>query len=116
VAGKKRFRIHVGWVGLRWHSLDHPPAKLRHELEADFVHLSFIKLRVLLQNGDRVTGELYRLCLVVEVIEMILDLFSPVQIFGRNLPGLVGVVEVYELHDAELVVADGLLAVLVVGH
>lgn len=69
-----------------------------------------------MENGDRVTGELYCFCFVVEAVEMVLDLLAPVQILGRNLLGLVDIVEVHELHDAELVIADGLLSVLIVGH
>ena len=63
-----------------------------------------------------VTAELDLTIGLVKLVELVFDLFAPVQVLHRDLPILVHVVNLHELHDAVSSVQVHQVLVLVIGH
>ena len=115
-AGEQLLRISIGVVGCRRNSLNHPTTKLRHQFKADLLLLLIRKLFVFGEYRRCVTRKLHFFGYVVQVEQIVLDLFAPVQISFLDLSRLMNFEQISKLETAERLVTLDLGFVFVVGH
>jgi hypothetical protein len=100
LAREERIWIMVAGVGFLGHSLDHPVAELGHEFEVGGLITAGVIVNLVFKHLENVIGVAAKFDAalhVVDLVQVVLDLFAPVQLILRQRFVLVDVVEAQEL-------------------
>ena len=121
-------------IGVCRHSFDHPITELWQKFEVWLLHIRQLLESLALLFGliiavkkssfhckicddiIRITAQLDPLSLLVELVQFILNFFTPVEVFRRNLPVLVHIVQLHKLHNSMRPIQVYQMFVLIVCH